>query len=394
MGGSVSDPIIIKIDADIEDARRKLARFEKEAERSAGKIQRSFMKISAAAGQGPARGRTGSRSLAGVSTRPDLRLDRADESLASFGERLADLPGAFVEIRERAGDFGSEIDALGERLGRTNVLFGEQSGLLDGLRGLLPELGREFTTLFEAGAEDGRALNDVIEPLGGTLIDAFEGAVLEGKSFREVLKGIIDDILVISQLPGPGGGLFGGGDSLLGGLLGGIFGGVFGGGGGALGPQFTGTGAEGLLASGSFAKGGAFAGGRSITAFARGGALTNRILRRPTLFPLAGGLGLAGEAGPEAILPLARMTSGELGVKAAMVRLPEASSAGGPVVINEFTIDARGADREGLREVMALIQVVRREGTDTRRMIRPVALSAVLDSRRRGGSIARAFGAR
>ena len=64
------------------------------------------------------------------------------------------------------------------------------------------------------------------------------------------------------------------------------------------------------------------------------------------------------------------------------------------VVINEFTIGARGADREGLREVMALIQVVRREGMDTRRMIRPVALSAVLDSRRRGGSIARAFGAR
>ena len=364
MDGSVSDPIIIKIDADIGDARRKLARFEKEAERSAGKIQRSFMKISAAAGQGSAQGGAGSRSLAGVSTRPDLRLDRAEESLASFGEQLADLPGAFVETRERAGDFGSEIDALGERLGRTNLLFGEQAGLLDGLRGLLPELGRAFTTLFEAGAEGGRALNDVIERLGGTLIDAFAGAVLEGKSFREVLKGIIDDILVISQRPGRGGG-----GSLLGGLLGGLFGGVF-------------------------TKGGAFAGGRSITAFARGGALTNRILRRPTLFPLADGLGLAGEAGPEAILPLARMASGELGVKAAMTRLPEASSAPRSVVINEFTIDARGADREGLREVMALIQVVRREGMDTRRMMPAVALSAVLDSRRRGGSIARAFGAR
>ena len=53
-----------------------------------------------------------------------------------------------------------------------------------------------------------------------------------------------------------------------------------------------------------------------------------------------------------------------------------------------------GADREGLREVMALIQLVRREGMETRRMIGPVALSAVLDKRCRGGSIARAFGAR
>ncbi len=81
-----------------------------------------------------------------------------------------------------------------------------------------------------------------------------------------------------------------------------MLGGLVGGGGG-LGPQFTGTGTLGLLSSGSFAKGGAFAGGRSITAFARGGALTNRVLRRPTLFPLADGPGLAGEAGPEAVLP-------------------------------------------------------------------------------------------
>ena len=36
--------------------------------------------------------------------------------------------------------------------------------------------------------------------------------------------------------------------------------------GGGLGPQFTGTGAEGLLASASFAKGGAFAGGIGIMA--------------------------------------------------------------------------------------------------------------------------------
>ncbi len=71
-----------------------------------------------------------------------------------------------------------------------------------------------------------------------------------------------------------------------------------------------------------------------------------------------------------------------------------ARGAGVTVVNYEFTINARGADREGLREAMALIQLTRREGMDTRRMIRPVALSAVLDSRRRGGSIARAFGAR
>src|SRR5262245_15714134 len=51
------------------------------------------------------------------------------------------------------------------------------------------------------------------------------------------------------------------------------------------------------------------AGGR-VTAFADGG-----IVNAPTLFPLRGGTGLAGEAGPEAVLPLARGPDGKLGVR-------------------------------------------------------------------------------
>ena len=47
-----------------------------------------------------------------------------------------------------------------------------------------------------------------------------------------------------------------------------------------------------------------------LTAFASGG-----VIATPAYFPLGpGGLGLAGEAGPEAILPLARGRDGRLGV--------------------------------------------------------------------------------
>lgn len=60
----------------------------------------------------------------------------------------------------------------------------------------------------------------------------------------------------------------------------------------------------------AWAKGGVFDNGR-IMAFARGG-----MVNRPTLFPMAGGAGLMGEAGPEAILPLKRTAGGELGVRA------------------------------------------------------------------------------
>ncbi len=58
--------------------------------------------------------------------------------------------------------------------------------------------------------------------------------------------------------------------------------------------------------------------------FAKGG-----VVNRPTVFPMAKGIGLMGEAGPEAILPLKRGPGGDLGV---------AGGGGGvDVVINNFS---------------------------------------------------------
>lgn len=59
-----------------------------------------------------------------------------------------------------------------------------------------------------------------------------------------------------------------------------------------------------------FEQGGAFSQGR-VTAFAKGG-----VVNGPTVFPMRGGTGLMGEAGPEAIMPLSRGPDGRLGVKA------------------------------------------------------------------------------
>lgn len=68
------------------------------------------------------------------------------------------------------------------------------------------------------------------------------------------------------------------------------------------------------------AKGGVYGAG-SYTAFARGGAFTNRIVDSPTYFKFARGggfgTGLMGEAGPEAIMPLKRTSDGSLGVQVA-----------------------------------------------------------------------------
>jgi len=47
----------------------------------------------------------------------------------------------------------------------------------------------------------------------------------------------------------------------------------------------------------------------AVTPFAKGGVIAS-----PGYFPMGGGLGLAGEAGPEAIMPLQRGSDGRLGV--------------------------------------------------------------------------------
>lgn len=60
-----------------------------------------------------------------------------------------------------------------------------------------------------------------------------------------------------------------------------------------------------------WANGGAFINGMPVTAFATGGVVSS-----PTLFPMRNGMGLMGEAGPEAIMPLRRGSDGRLGVSA------------------------------------------------------------------------------
>ncbi len=103
-----------------------------------------------------------------------------------------------------------------------------------------------------------------------------------------------------------------------------------------------------------FAKGGTFAGGAELTAFARGG-----VVNRPTVFPFAKGIGLMGEAGPEAILPLRRGRGGRLGVEL-NTDGAGASAAGSTRIINVLDPSVVGdylATPSGER---AILNVIRR----------------------------------
>ena len=79
----------------------------------------------------------------------------------------------------------------------------------------------------------------------------------------------------------------------------------------AIGSMFDGgtTSTAGSVAQSVFAqaKGGTFS-GAGISAY------SNTVVDKPTVFPFAKGTGLMGEAGEEAIMPLTRLSNGDLGV--------------------------------------------------------------------------------
>ncbi|MEM7240443.1 MAG: phage tail tape measure protein, partial [Pseudomonadota bacterium] len=126
--------------------------------------------------------------------------------------------------------------------------------------------------------------------LSSSLRSAFDKAVFGGGKLSDVFRGLARDVAgrALNAALKPV-------EQSLGSGLNGLFGAV-------------GSGLTGAL---GFAKGGSFSAGR-VRAFANGGVVDG-----PTLFPMRGGTGLMGEAGPEAIMPLTRGADGRLGVRAA-----------------------------------------------------------------------------
>ncbi len=67
-------------------------------------------------------------------------------------------------------------------------------------------------------------------------------------------------------------------------------------------------------------------------------AYSGTVVNSPTLFPFASGMGLMGEAGPEAILPLERGSDGRLGV------VSTGKSSGNVNIVNNITVESSNGD--------------------------------------------------
>ena len=110
------------------------------------------------------------------------------------------------------------------------------------------------------------------------------------------------------------------------------------------------------------ANGNAFVDGK-VEKYAYGG-----VVKKPTIFPMANGIGLMGEAGAEAILPLRRGSNGKLGVQ----------STGGGIGNINVNVDASGSSVEGSEQ----------GGRELGRAIAVAIQSELVKQKRPGGLLA------
>jgi len=171
------------------------------------------------------------------------------------------------------------LDALESEAKQLELTLGTVTAMTDAFDGTL---NRMKATL----GDTTRDLGNLERGFSGGLRKAFDGLVFDGRSLSDAFATLGEAMsrTVYNNAMKPvtdhfGGLLADGVNSLVSGLM-------------------------------PFENGAAFSQGR-VTPFAKGGVVSG-----PTNFPMRGGTGLMGEAGPEAIMPLSRGADGKLGVKA------------------------------------------------------------------------------
>jgi hypothetical protein len=189
----------------------------------------------------------------------------------------------------------TQIAALEQSLGGAQVV----AAAFDG------QIRRIGEAMGEAGGDVGRLSTGISR----NLRRSFDGLILDGQKLSDVMgslaRSLVQTTYTAALRPVT---------DRLGGLVAGGIEGIV----------------SGLL---PFAKGAGFTQGR-VMPFARGGVVSG-----PVAFPMRGGTGLMGEAGPEAIMPLVRSADGRLGVEA------QGGGRAVQVVMNISTPDAEGFRR-------------------------------------------------
>ncbi|QFU08265.1 hypothetical protein PARPLA_02863 [Rhodobacteraceae bacterium THAF1] len=183
-----------------------------------------------------------------------------------------------------------------------------------GARAVLSAFDGELRAMQATVTDTGREVNALSRGISRGLKSSFEGLVFDGMKLSDALKGVAQSMVnaaynaAINPVMKHAGGVLA-------------------------------TGVQGLMSGMMpFAHGGAFTQGR-VMPFAKGGVVSSA-----QAFPMKGGTGLMGEAGPEAIMPLARGPDGALGVR-----------AGGGAASVQVTMNITTPDVEGFRRSQSQI---------------------------------------
>ena len=131
-------------------------------------------------------------------------------------------------------------------------------------------------------------------------------------------------------------------------------------------------GGGGLFGGASWSANGDVVGSSGIQAYADGG-----VVNSPTMFKHGGGLGVMGEAGPEAIMPLSRGSNGKLGVQME-------GGGGDTYVTNNYSISANTSE-----DTKRLVTQTIQQATPT---ITANTKASIMNDRRRGGQMKSVFG--
>ena len=217
------------------------------------------------------------------------RENGAKQAIANIRDEIK-----FAELRlEKGEDFANVVQTINE-LVQQGVPFSKAFQLVEA-RENVRKLQEAQDDANKKAEEQANTLNDLYKTIGDTIennvVSAVEGLIDGTKSLNESLSDALRQLASLFLRAGTSS----------------LFGSIF--------PS---------------ANGNVYANNK-IVPFASGG-----VVNKPTIFPMANGMGLMGEAGPEAIMPLRRGANGKLGV--------EASGGVGNVVVN---VDAAGTNVQG-----------------------------------------------
>lgn len=246
-------------------------------------------------------------------TAADLLKGGAAEDGKKFANLLDQINKRTAELKASAGDMSSS-----HSFEDISVQVAKYRAELQRLGQITPQAEAQLKAFQEAATDEAawKKTLDLFKNFADTMANTFDDIIMGTKSVGEAFRDMLQDIsrqIIHQMVTQP---IANGLSQALLGSFGGVFARAFGASGAGAGAG-VGAGAAaganaGIGAAVASALGNVFENGR-LHYFAMGGVPD--LVNQPTMFPMRRGMGVMGEAGPEAVIPLKRGANGRLGIE-------------------------------------------------------------------------------